>query len=301
LIFIGKELTLDWKDRRGDDYGWPSTVEVVRVIHGDSLEPGTKICVGGDAVAPVSNYHRRATPQHRIYFVSPIAAAKGRKPYYQVYTHLPVDQEATVREALGRRNEYPVVEREEGGRKIKCREILFRGSNAEAIDLLEHNGLFSNGLFSLLAGTLMHRRKSARPEVVTAIEKSMFRMETRHATGFLGLQRLISLLGDMENEDGGGGIARLVEKYFVRLEQGSLKPPWPTPADWRDVRREPTRTTPSCGCSRSLATNTAGSSTATACWCCVQRSRARGRERSNWRSTDSGSRTSVSWGRPWRG
>ncbi len=121
-IFVGKQVSLDWADRsENDDRLWRSMVEVVRVIHGSMLRPSRKVRVAGDDVLGTSGSKRRPVPEPRIYFTSPGEPAKGGKAFYNVYTHLPVDQEPKVREALGRRNQYPVLEREENGRKIKCR------------------------------------------------------------------------------------------------------------------------------------------------------------------------------------
>ncbi len=112
--------------------------------------------------------------------------------------------------------------------------MVFRGSNAEAIGLLD---AMHEGVVCLVHRTLMHRRKSARAEVVAAVEREMFRMgpsaEDEDHRDFLRLQRLIALLGDMEDEDGGGDIARFIEKYFAHIEQGPPQPPKPEPAQWR--------------------------------------------------------------------
>ncbi len=244
-IFVGKQLSLDWKDGRENSLRERrSMVEVVRVIHGEALKPHTKVRMVGDAVMNSSDRSGRATFEPCIYFALPGEPVEGRKPFYCVYTHLGVDQEPKIREALGRRDEHPIRELEHDGQKIKYREITFRGTNAEAIGLLAaaHEGAVSLGY-----RTLMHRRESARSEVVATLEGKMLRMEPRARDEddwiFLPLLRLVRLLGDMEDEDGGRDIAKLIEKYFAHIEQGAPEPPEP-PEVRRIIRRpsEQTRT-----------------------------------------------------------
>ena len=55
--------------------------------------------------------------------------------YYELAIRLPVEMEAPVREALTRRDSYPVVAAEDGS-NTKVRKIVFTGSTDEAIELL---------------------------------------------------------------------------------------------------------------------------------------------------------------------
>ena len=168
-ILIGKEVSLGWNGDKQDEaagrrnYSWLSTVEVVRVISGKPLKPGETIRVGEDRAIRFANLHQRAHPQPRIYFVS-LGKSNDAKPIYAVLTHQSVDQEGRVLEALKHRNDYPVAEvkvkeggvtKKEvpiGGRDPfavtvievkeepvtkKSREITFRGTNEEAIELLD--------------------------------------------------------------------------------------------------------------------------------------------------------------------
>lgn len=232
-IFIGKQMSLNWK-KEDEKYlpTWRSTVKVVRVIHGMPLKVGENMRVTERGIANITNYHRRAFLRLRIYFVSPSNRVTGPKAVYKVYTHLPIDQEPKIREALQHRNQCVVFEKEEHGRKLKFREVVFHGTNAEAIDLLD---AMHDGAVSLFYRTLMHRRKSARPQVVAAIEKEMFRMEPstkNKLAGFRRLKRLVDLLGDMEREDGGGDIEKLIEKYFSHIERGAPEPPESPPTGY---------------------------------------------------------------------
>ena len=228
-IFVGKELSIEGQQRdetkAGEDSWNASTVEVVRVIHGTAIQPGEKVRVVDAGMVHITNYHRRAIPQPRIYFVSPSERAKGAKTVYQVYTHQSIDQEAKVNEALQHRNQCVFYEKEEDGHKSKCQEVVFHGTDAQAIDLLSAT---NDGAVSLVYRTLMHHRKLARPLVVAAIENEMFRMEPasdNKQAGFHRLGRLVDLLGDMEREDGGQDIERLIDKYISRIEQGLSQPP----------------------------------------------------------------------------
>ena len=122
--------------------------------------------------------------------------------------------------ALKHRDDYPVVDVRENSALRKTREITFRGTTAEAIELLDAQ---HEGAVMLMYRTLMHRRKTARADVVAAIEKNMFRLKPpAKAEGDVVVQqeRLIDVLADMEREDGGNDIQRLTEKYVAYLERG---------------------------------------------------------------------------------
>jgi WD40 repeat protein len=220
-IFIGKEISLDWEGEKVQFPTVRSTVEVERVIHGAEFKAGAKLRVSENGAVQIVDYHRRAYPEPRIYFISQIKQAASEQPICDAYTHLPIDQEAKVRQALGRRNAYATYDKEEGGVKVKYQEIVFRGTNAEAMELL---GAMHEGARLLGYRALMQRHKLARPEVVAAIEKDMFKLRNgggnKRDADLDRLMRLIDVLGGMEKEDGGGDIEKLVEKYFTHLEQG---------------------------------------------------------------------------------
>ena len=95
---------------------------------------------------------------------------------------------------------------------------------------------------SLFYRTLMHRRKSARPPVVAAIEQAMFRLQPLPQDGhaaFRRLNRLIDVLGDMQREDGGKDLQWLIETCLARIEQGLPEPPKVNPPRYweNDYRR----------------------------------------------------------------
>jgi hypothetical protein len=248
-VFIGKEVSLGWNNDKNDSersriaYWWRSTVEVTRVVSGEPLKPGELIRVGEGRAGLISNFHHRPHPQPRIYFVSP-GKSDDAKPVYEALTHQPVDQESKVLEALRHHDDYPVVEVKESvvtkkevptngdpfGPTVvevkeevttRSREIIFRGTNAEAIELLDAQ---SQGALMLVYRTLMHRRKTSKADVVAAIENNMYRLErlvNSKDDVFLRQERLIDLLADMEREDGGNDIERLTEKYIGHLENGA--------------------------------------------------------------------------------
>jgi hypothetical protein len=124
---------------------------------------------------------------------------------------LPADQEKNVLAALERRDQHPLVEIEEGGKKVKVREVLFRGTVAETLDLL---GSESEGAAVLAARFLTHKDKDARKAVLETIEEELLREDRKD--GFQRLHHLIGLLPrllppETRQEDLGG----LVEKWLA--------------------------------------------------------------------------------------
>jgi WD40 repeat protein len=225
-IFVGRELSTGGSDGPDSDRDWNrSTVEVVGVIHGPALKPGAKVQVIDEGLIHISNYHRRASPQQRIFFTVQGNREKRSDDSYHVISHLSADQEPKVLEALKHAGDHCITyERKEDGETTKVREVLFDGTDAQAIELL---GADNEQAVSLFYRTLVHRRKTSRLLVVADIEQAMFRMmplaQDKQA-GFRRLSRLIDVLGDMQHEDGGKDVQRLIEIYLGRVEQGLPEP-----------------------------------------------------------------------------
>ena len=225
-IFLGRELSTGGSDRPESDRNWNhSTVEVVRVIHGPPLKAGAKVQVIDEGLIHVSNYHRRTNPQQRIFLAVHGNREDRSDDFYHVISHLPADQEPKVLEALKHAGDHCITyERKEDREKTKVREVLFDGTDAQAIELL---GADNEQAVSLFYRTLMHRRKTSRLLVVGDIEQAMFRMKPLardEQPGFRRLSRLIDVLGDMQHEDGGKDLQRLIEIYLRRVKQGLPEP-----------------------------------------------------------------------------
>jgi WD40 repeat protein len=232
IIFVGKELSADVDKGR--------SVEVVRVLHGPAALKGTKVCVHL-AKYPVPEDRKPAlAKEEMLYFVAAVEARRGKRsfgpvrkpdgPVYLTYYRLPADQEKNVREALNRRDRYPVVEIGEGDEKVKVREVLFQGTIPQAVALIDSE---SEGAAVLAGRFLIHHRKEARGPIVDAIDQDLLRTKRQH--GFERLQHLISLLPQVlpeetRQEEGD----RLVEKWLAHLAKDPPAPPagafeqWPT-------------------------------------------------------------------------
>ncbi len=150
-IFIGKDLSTDG--------GYLHTVAVVRGLYGATPAKGQKVMV------QISEFIRNTdkTPvvrgEEMIYFIQKSVPGKdvydmpedkAGETVYVMDTRLRADQEPLVLAALKRRDTYPVVEETAGGETTKIREVFFRGSIADAIDLM--------GSTSEAAATLGARR-----------------------------------------------------------------------------------------------------------------------------------------------
>ncbi len=229
-IFVGKEVSIGRAKGEEDHDSWnKSSVEIVRVIHGPAMQPGTKIRTVDEGLTHISNYERRAMPQPRIYFVLRGERNDKSDATYHVVTHLAVDQEAKVIDALKHGGQCVPCRQEESEEHVKCREVIFPAPTP-AIELI---GAENDAAVSLFYRTLVYRRKTSRPLVVAAIEREMLRATPARSTDereFRGLKRLIDVLGDMQREDGGKDLRVLIEACLKRIEQGLPEPPEPGPA-----------------------------------------------------------------------
>jgi WD40 repeat protein len=225
VIFVGKELSAEVDKER--------TVEVVRVLHGDTALKGKKVCVYLTKYGVRDDSKPHIAKEEMLYFVAAVEPAQGKLylrsvpkadgPVYVTSHRLPADQEKNVLAALGRRDQYPIVEIQDGDKKVKVREVMFRGSAAEAIELL---GSRSEGAAVLAGQFLIHNPTAARKPLLEAVEKDLLRMERKD--GFQRLHHLISLLPRVlspqsRQED----LEGLVEKWLTHLAKNPPAPPTP--------------------------------------------------------------------------
>ncbi|HKB40559.1 MAG TPA: WD40 repeat domain-containing protein, partial [Gemmataceae bacterium] len=236
IVFVGKEVSADADKGRVN--------EVVRVLRGPDTLKGKKVCVDllehplrtGFTVPPKP----LPTKGEHLYFVAAVDREYKKRqlrsitnpdgPVYLVPYRLPADQEKNVVAALKRRDQYPIVEIEEDGEKVKYREIQFRGSIAEAVGLL---GSESRGAVLLGGRFLMHNPNEARKPVLAAIEGDLLRTERKD--GFRRLHHLIYLLRRLlPPEPRKEELDRLIEKWLAHLAKNPGEPP--------AVKREPWET-----------------------------------------------------------
>jgi WD40 repeat protein len=211
-IFVGKETAV----QAADDH--KHTIEVVRLLHGSEPKAGDKRTMEISDHVRFSGKVAQIRPQPMLYFV------RMHKKVYHVDTRLPVECEADVVAALNRRDLYPIVDTVERGRKLRGREITFRGSVDEAIDFLGSERMGSVNL----AVHAITRQKDAAPEkLAAAIEREMFRQAEPAWGEFRKLHNLIRLLGRLGGGIAGGPLAQLLEKELDYLESKPAEPPVP--------------------------------------------------------------------------
>jgi WD40 repeat protein len=223
-VFVGKEVdAIDDRHR---------TVEVVRPLGGDAPEAGRRVTVavpGGIERADAKPAPRK---EAAIYFVPVIDRAPKRPPVvdgkpvagpvYHAIWGQPADHEAAVRAALKRRDDYPVREAEEEGKKVRYREVLFRGPAADAIDLL---GSDSDAAVALGARRLILDRET-RAAVVAATEKALPRTTEDGRGDFRRLHNLIKVFGALrEKEKKSGDLERLLDRHLEHVASGPAQPP----------------------------------------------------------------------------
>jgi hypothetical protein len=231
-IFVGSEISAGFKKERfgvltglggqeiSVDKDFLSTVAVVRPIHGTELKPDSRLSVKSN-IEPIGGLTILHDRREQIYFVTPVTENEKEGKHCNLITHLPLEYEGAVKEALARRDQYPVRERVVDGRKTFYREVTYRGTNAEAIDLL---GAHGDGPVRLGFQTLMYRRKEAQSDAVAAIAKEMFEFAPREPERFKRLYQLIKLLKTMCDEDKKyDSLAQLVDKY-ISYVKGNPEP-----------------------------------------------------------------------------
>jgi hypothetical protein len=222
-IFIGKEVAVVNQDHR--------TVEVVKPIAGDAPEAGRRVTVSGPSTYwPRSG--KRLVEEPVIYFIPVIGHDPKRMPgeevkgpVYHFDWRQPLEQEVAIRAALKRRDVYPIREAEENGKKVRYREVLFRGSTADAIEML---GSFNKALVVFGSRKLIHDGPAAHAGVLAALEPRLLRTSEEKRGDFRLLHNLIKIL-DTRNKTGtSAALNRLLDRYLEHVAQGPPEPEGPS-------------------------------------------------------------------------
>ena len=244
IIFVGKEVRADADKGR--------TVEALRVLHGPDSLKGQRVCV--DLIEQPGRNPFSDPPEpppmkgERLYFVTAVdpeykknrfrRIANPDGPVYLVPFFLPADQEKNVVEALKQRDQYPIVPTDDEGEKGTCREVLFRGSVADAVELL---GSESDGAVILGGRFLAYHKKEARKPVLAAIDADLLRGERKD--GFRRLHNLISLVPRLSPETTREDVRRLVDSWLTHLKKKLPEPPAVKREPWENYfRREENQT-----------------------------------------------------------
>lgn len=227
-IFLGKETAaLDEGRRR--------TVEVIRPLAGAAPGKGRRVTVALSGY-PAEEAHKPLLREETlIYFAPSIHAEKDEKQpqtVYHVACRQPADQEEAVRAALARRKEYPVVDQERG---TAYREVMFRGTTAEAIHLL---GSEREAAVTLGARKLLHEPQKTRALVTADIERRLPQLEEKQHGDFRRLKNLIALLGHMKKEPAAcDDLRRLLDQHLGFIAEQSRKLPQEKPEPPNPSRR----------------------------------------------------------------
>jgi WD40 repeat protein len=215
-ILVGRETAVSAN-------GFEHTVEVVRLLHGSEPEAGdSRVMETSDAIQ-IADKVPTTHPEPMLYFIRIEHDFRHRK-VYRIDTRLPVACEADVVAALKRRDLYPIVETGERGKKLRGREVVFRGSVDEAIDFL---GSERMGAVNLAVRAITRQKDAACERLAAAIQREMFRQAEPAWGEFRKLHNLIRLLGRLGGGSPGGLLARLLEKDLDYLESKPAEPPAP--------------------------------------------------------------------------
>jgi hypothetical protein len=213
-IFIGIET------KTGDDY--KHMVKVRRVLHGDKPKNGETIQVRVDLYAR----HYRETPRFRsepeIFFIRSIRQEPDDNyPVYYLNCRLPASEEPKVLSALQRKDSYPIIKNKDG----EYREIIFRGGNSDAIDLM---GSVSDAAVLLGVRRLTCEKESAKADILAAIEKDLLLTPEQAEGRFRRLRNLIMLLGGIGEGKPDGIAGKLIDRCIAHVSSAPLQPPTPT-------------------------------------------------------------------------
>jgi WD40 repeat protein len=227
-IFVGKETALD----ENDDI--KHTIKVVRVLHGPEPKAGEKIVMEVVDHVPCSGKVATIHREPLLYFLHIGTDFLDRK-VYRVDTRLPVACETEVTAALKRRDLYPIVEIVERGKKLRGREVMFRGGVDDAIEFL---GSERMGAVNLAVRALMRQNDAAREKLALVIQHEMFRQAAPGWGEFRKLHNLIRLLGRLGGGSSQGAVSRLLEKELDYVTTHAAEPADPKPSSGTGYRSE---------------------------------------------------------------
>ncbi len=227
-IFVGKETAIETVDDHRH------LVEVIRLLHGFEPSAGEKTTVVIYDHGSGSGKIVKLRPEPMLYFVRNDRDVQGSK-VYRLDTRLPAACEADVAAALKRRDLYPIVNTTAEGKKFRGREVVFRGSVDEAIELL---GSARMGAVKLAVQAITRQREEAPEKLAAAIEREMFRRAEPGPDALHKLQSFIRLLGRLGLDALGGFAASLLERelYFVEAKTIEFFPQEPRWGEFRKLR-----------------------------------------------------------------
>ena len=207
-IFVGKEIAAESTDN--DEH----TIEVLRLLHGSEPKPGER-----HTVEIIDDATVRQEPM--LYFFRIENDFLDRK-VYRVDTRLPVACEADVVAALKRRDLYPIVDTTEDGRKLRGREVMFRGTVDQAIEFL---GSERWGTVHLAARAIMSQKDAALQRLPLAVERELSRRTESAPATYYKQHNLIRLLERLGGGASEGPLARLLENELDYVESRLREPP----------------------------------------------------------------------------
>jgi WD40 repeat protein len=215
-LFVGKEIELRDAYRR--------TVEVVKPLAGNAPRKSEQVCVEYGGYFQVGDKKPDVRKEPEVYFIRDIHRTP-EETVYRTICRLPADQEAAVLAARKRRDQFPVVETTEDGKPVRYREVLFRGSHEEALELL---GAWSDAAVLLGQRKLVQERRTSKPPVIAAIEKGLPRTTEKGPTAYRLLRNLIGVLGEIQRREGtDADLRRLIDSHLEHLAANPPQPPTP--------------------------------------------------------------------------
>jgi hypothetical protein len=226
IIFTGTEV------RALDDFH--RRVQIERVIRGPADLTGKRVNVALPAFLLYAGAKPRAREGKQLFFIYATAEAPRRAglgegaklsgPVYHTSTRLPAELVEDVKAALRRRESHPVRRLTGEGQPPHCREVMFQGTTAEAIDLLASE---SAAAVTLGARKLVLDGERSRLPVVKAIDARLFDSKERAPGDFRRLHHLIGVLGALEGQPARNNLRQLSDRLLKHVEARPDRPSLP--------------------------------------------------------------------------
>jgi len=201
-------------------------IEVVRTLKGPALKPATRLTL--DLRTP-DNYEEElpdTSPAEAIYLLGAGEAGEKNEPLiYPVLLSQPLNQEPAVLAALKRGTAYPIIEKQQAGKTVRQRQILFRGSIEETQRLL-CSGF--REVAQLGRSRLEHEHRNNPTLLPRMIEQELSRAEGTAPDSFCLLHRLIPMVASpADKAEQQQPIRSLLDRHLDRLASGRwpLRPP----------------------------------------------------------------------------
>ena len=189
-------------------------------MYGGKLKKGDVISLF-DGARFSSTEPVRKRPQELIYLISHVASHKPNEPVrYHLDSILAADQERTVLDTLKRRDSFPVTTvTEPDGRKIGIREITFRGTIDQAVELL---GSSSQAAVLLGRRRLLKSGSVGLKAVAKMIESKMMQPAGLSIGELQGLKNGVQFLGSAKGGD--AQLNSLLKKMIAGIKNGDPPP-----------------------------------------------------------------------------